>query len=32
MTEIRLVVPEAEWHVHLDDSDAVWVDGRWQME
>ena len=32
LTEIRLVVAEAEWHVHLDDNDAVWVDNRWQME
>ena len=32
LTEIRLAVAEAEWHVHLDDSDAVWVDDKWQME
>ena len=32
LTEIRLVVADAEWHVHLDDNDAVWVDNRWQME
>ena len=32
LTEIRLAVAEAEWHVHLDDNDAVWVDDKWQME
>ena len=32
LTEIRLVVTDAEWHVHLDDNDAVWVDDKWQME
>ncbi|MBI0427109.1 hypothetical protein [Psychrobacter sp. NG27] len=32
LTEIRLAVADAEWHVHLDDSDAVWVDDKWQME
>ncbi|WP_352259888.1 hypothetical protein [Psychrobacter sp. TB55-MNA-CIBAN-0194] len=32
LTEIRLVVADAEWHVHLDDTDAVWVDDKWQME
>jgi len=32
LTEIRLAVTDAEWHVHLDDNDAVWVDDKWQME
>ena len=32
LTEVRLAVTDAEWHVHLDDSDAVWVDDKWQME
>ncbi|MBH0064795.1 MULTISPECIES: hypothetical protein [unclassified Psychrobacter] len=32
LTEIRLAVADAEWHVHLDDNDAVWVDDKWQME
>ncbi len=32
LTEIRLTVTNAEWHVHLDDNDAVWVDDKWQME
>ena len=32
LTEIRLVVGDAEWHVHVDDTDAVWVDDRWHME
>jgi len=32
LTEIRLVVADAEWHVHVDDTDAVWVDDRWHME
>ena len=32
LTEIRLAVADAEWHVHLDDTDAVWVDDKWQME
>jgi len=32
LTEIRLVVGDAEWHVHVDDTDAVWVDDKWQME
>ena len=32
LTEIRLAVTDAEWHVHLDDSDAVWIDDKWQME
>ena len=32
LTEIRLTVTDAEWHVHLDDNDAVWVDDKWQME
>ena len=32
LTEIRLVVADAEWHVHVDDTDAVWVDDRWYME
>jgi len=32
LTEIRLAVTDAEWYVHLDDTDAVWVDDKWQME
>lgn len=32
LTEIRLVVTDAEWHVHLDNNDVVWVDDKWQME
>ena len=32
LTEIRLAVVHADWHVHLDDNDAVWIDDKWQME
>jgi len=32
LTEIRLAVADADWHVHLDDSDAVWLDDMWQMQ
>ncbi|MBH0087283.1 hypothetical protein I6E84_13770 [Psychrobacter sp. SCQQ22] len=32
LTDIRLAVTDADWHVHLDDTDAVWVDDKWQME
>ncbi len=32
LTEIRRVVKEGEWHVHVDDTDAIWDDeGGWQM-
>ena len=32
LTEIRLAVSNADWHVHVDDSDAIWIDDEWQME
>ena len=32
LTEIRLVVSDAEWHVHVDNTDAVWIDDKWHME
>ena len=32
LTDIRLAVADADWHVHLDDTDAAWVDDKWQME
>ncbi|WP_114701988.1 hypothetical protein [Psychrobacter proteolyticus] len=32
LTQIRLAVIDAEWHVHLDDNNAVWIDDKWQME
>lgn len=31
LTEIRLAVADADWHVHLDDNDAEWVDDKWQI-
>ena len=31
LTEIRHAVADAEWHVHLDDSDALWINDQWQM-
>lgn len=31
LTEIRLIIDDAQWHVHLDDSDALWVEDEWQM-
>ena len=32
LTEIRLAVAHADWHVYLDDNDAVWIDDKWKME
>ena len=32
LTEIRLVLANADWHVHLDDCDAYWVEDKWQLE
>lgn len=29
--EIRAAVAGAEWHVHLDDLDAKWKNGRWSL-
>lgn len=29
LTEIRHVLADAEWHVHLEDSDALWIDVQW---
>ncbi|PNK60789.1 hypothetical protein [Psychrobacter sp. FDAARGOS_221] len=31
LSEIRHVIDNASWHVHLDDSDAVWDGERWLM-
>lgn len=31
LSEIRHVIDEATWHVHLDDSDAIWDGERWVM-
>ncbi len=32
LTEIRRVIPEGEWRVHLDDIDAIWdEEDGWQM-
>lgn len=32
LTEIRRAIAEGDWHVHLDDTDAIWDEEEgWQM-